>query len=142
MEAHKTLVTFDSKESMDEALSTRRELLLTNHFKDVRQWSENEWCQMRRTWIECYGIPAHAWNKESIQKIGEVWGKVVCLNKNTEDGRSISVTRTLIDTCVSQFIHEWIYLSSGGKGYDIYVKEIRKEVYNVKCFNDRVTMKN
>lgn len=35
MRAYKALVTFDSKKSMEEALSTLRELLL-NHFKELR----------------------------------------------------------------------------------------------------------
>ena len=113
MGACKTLVTFDLKDSLEEALAIGMDLLLT-YFQDVGKWNKYVWCQTRRIWLECYGIPPHAWTKENIMKIGEEWGKVVCLDKITEEMKSLNVKRILIDTCIWQFISGWIYLSIGG----------------------------
>ena len=135
MGAYKALVTFDSRESLEEALATAKDLLL-NHFKEVRKWTDEELCQTRKVCLECYGIPPDAWNAEIIKNIGKVWGTVVYLDKLTEEGKSLSFARVLINRCVWQFIDGWIYLSDGGRGYDIYVKEIGREVYNVACFNN------
>ena len=71
MGAYKVLVTFATKKDMDEALRIGLELLL-NHFKEVKPWVKEELCQTRRTCMECYGIPPHAWSKENIMKIVEV----------------------------------------------------------------------
>ena len=50
MGAYKALVTFDSRESLEEALATAKDLLL-NHFKEVRKWTDGELCQTRRVWL-------------------------------------------------------------------------------------------
>ena len=71
---------------------------------------------------------------ENIKKVGEEWGTAVCLDKLIEEGKSFSNIRVLIDTCVFQLIEEWVYMSIGGRRYDIYVKEIRCEVYGAMCF--------
>ena len=44
---YKTLITFCSKEDMEEALTSRKDILL-EHFAEVRRWSNEEVCQMRR----------------------------------------------------------------------------------------------
>ena len=119
--AYKAFVTFDSKESMQEALSSIKELLL-NHFEEVRPWSEEEWCQTRTIWVECYGIPPYAQTIKNI-KIRQVWGTVVCLDKVTKERKSFSVARILINTYVLQSIDRWIYLSIGRKGFDIFLKK-------------------
>ena len=32
--------------------------------------------------------------------------------------------------------HEWVYLSVDGKGYDIFVMEVGKESFRLKCVNE------
>ena len=66
---YKAIVTFESKEDMEEALVSYKDLLL-NHFAKVRKWSEEEVYQTRRVWIGCLGTPPHAWTSENTRKIG------------------------------------------------------------------------
>ena len=127
--AYKALIVFESKQSMEEQLSKCNQEL-SKFFEDVRIWCEEEWCQTRRVWIECFGIPIHAWSNENIKKIGEEWGAVVCLDELTEAGKSFSTARMLIDTCLWQNIQGWVYFSIDGKGYDVYVKEVGLECYS------------
>ena len=61
---------------------------------------------------------------------------MVYLSSITDNGESLSSARVLINTCIWQFIHGWVYLDVGGRGYDIYVKEISRDMYNVTCFNN------
>ena len=41
--AYKAMVTFDSKESLDEVMNTGKDLLF-NHFAEVRKLDDEEWC--------------------------------------------------------------------------------------------------
>lgn len=70
MGAHKAMVTFDLKESKEEALSTAKDLLL-KYFEDVRAWNDVEWCLTRWVWLEYYRIPPHAWTSKNTKKIKE-----------------------------------------------------------------------
>ena len=45
--AYKAIVTFDSLERVSEALFKDMELL-AKHFKEVKAWSKEEWCQTKR----------------------------------------------------------------------------------------------
>ena len=119
MEAYKALVSFDD--------------VLRKYFEDVRKWDEDNWCQTRRVWLEFYGIPFYAWSVNNIRSIGEEWGAVVCIDKMTEEERSYSTAKIFIGTCVWQTIQGWICLSVGGKGYDVYVKEVGMEVFTAEC---------
>lgn len=125
--AYRALVTFESPGKANEAMSKEREVL-GKFFAEFRMWSDEDWSQTRRIWLECYGVPPHAWSYDNIKRIGEEWGTVVCLDNTTKEGKSFSVARILIDTCVWLYIHGWVFLSVEGKGYDVFVKEVGKEV--------------
>ena len=142
MGAFKALVTFETKEDREEAMKSGMELLL-QHFAEVRCWCEEEWCQTRRTWIECYGIPLHAWSKGNLKKVAEVWGSMVWLDRFTEEMKSLSVAKILIDTCMWQQIQGWVVLKISGCCFDIYVNEVGSEVYSRSCFNlnDQIILK-
>ena len=79
-----------------------------------------EICQTRRVWIECWGLPIHAWSEINLSKIKEVWGKVVDVCMNMED---LSCVRVLIDTTVFTLINRWICFNLNGTMYDVFVKE-------------------
>ena len=79
MGTYKALVTLATKEDREEVITSRMDLLL-NYFGEVRPWTEEEWCQKRRTWVECYGLPLHTGSGENIKKIDEVWGMMVSMD--------------------------------------------------------------
>ena len=70
MGAYKILMTFRSIEIRDEALREEDEVL-KRYIKEIRAWSVDETCQTRKVWLECLGVPLHAWTLETFKKIGE-----------------------------------------------------------------------
>lgn len=58
MGAYKALLTFEAKEDIEATMKDGID------FEEVRPWCEQEWRQIRKTQIECYGVPLHAWLKE------------------------------------------------------------------------------
>ena len=123
MGAYKTVLTFESVQDKEDALKLGGDCL-KNHFADVRDWSIEEFNQTRRVWIECLGVPPHAWSYENFRKIADVWGRYICLDRSTREGTDFTSAKILIDTCVFTNIQQWIYFSVGGTGYDIFIKEV------------------
>ena len=84
------------------------------------------------------------WNSSSCMDKGEYYedrrilGTVVCLDRITQEGKSLSLARILINTYVLQTIQGWMYLSISDRGFDIYVKEISKDIFNIMCFNNTI----
>ena len=75
---------------MEEVLASGKDLLL-NHFAGIRGWSNEEFCDIRRVWIECLGTPPHTWTIENIRRIKDVWGRMVCLYRKTKSVESLIV---------------------------------------------------
>lgn len=78
----KFILLFESESNVVNALDESCELW--NIFGDLRRWSEGENFSERCIWIDCFGIPPKCWSLDNIRKIGEKWGSVVCLDRNTE----------------------------------------------------------
>ena len=135
MGAYKTLITFETKEDVEDALGSD---FLLNYFEGIRRCSEDEFCQTRRVWIECFGLPPHAWSASNLRKIGEQWGTVVCIDKKAVERMDFCSAKILIDTCYFPIIQNWVYFSVGGKGYDIFIKEMGREgVYYMNIENSQ-----
>ncbi|KAJ8443326.1 hypothetical protein Cgig2_015807 [Carnegiea gigantea] len=58
MGGNKYLLTFSSKESMEDTLKNYAKFLMV-WFKTVNQWGEFDVSSQRKTWISCYGLPLH-----------------------------------------------------------------------------------
>ena len=90
--AYKALIKKDvveSKKDMEESLKNEKHILL-KYFEDFRKWTKEETCQTCRVWGEYLGILLHAWSTNTIRKIGKLWGTVVGLDKETEDGETLT----------------------------------------------------
>ncbi|KAL1320304.1 hypothetical protein AAHE18_14G047300 [Arachis hypogaea] len=98
-------------------------------FHTVWRWEESERSETRRVWLECFGIPLHTWSVETFNRIGGLWGEVIKCDERTESALSFSSGRVLIDTCVFDVIKEWVHLTVGTSGFDVFVKEVGHEVY-------------
>lgn len=88
-------------------------------------------CIFRRVWIEAIGIFFYGWNMENFKVIGGLWGDVVCFDRDTEMGRSMSSVRIFIDILQLLFIEESIYLELGNVEFDIYIKDISSRIINI-----------
>ena len=123
--AYKVLVTLASKEDKDQILKEEGGPL-RDSFVEIRDWTIEETCQTRRVWVECFGIPPHAWTLHNFRNIAEHWGTTVRFNEPTACGRSFSSARIMMDTCLFSYIQGTVYLLVEGNGFDVYLKEMGK----------------
>ncbi|MED6126637.1 hypothetical protein PIB30_080386 [Stylosanthes scabra] len=91
----------------------------------------------RRVWIEIMGMPTGLWFLENFDRIAKLWGKVVRYDDRTEESKSYSVARILIDSFQWEMIHEWINVKIDDRKFEIFVKEFGSEVYSVQSHPDR-----
>ncbi|MED6200555.1 hypothetical protein PIB30_086360 [Stylosanthes scabra] len=123
------LITFDSPEIRDAAL--KNELLLST-FDEVRRHWEIFWGLSRRVWIEIMGIPVGLWCTENINRIVKHWGKVVRFDDRTEESKSYSTARVLLDCFQWESIHEWVTIKVDDRQFEVFVKEFGSEMYSVQ----------
>ncbi|MED6116731.1 hypothetical protein PIB30_102912 [Stylosanthes scabra] len=75
------LMTFDSKEIKEEAMSNPT---LLDIFDEVKPHWDFVWSPSRRIWVEIMGISVHIWSYETMAIIAKLWGKLVFLDDRTE----------------------------------------------------------
>ena len=117
------LVSFVSKEARNSALDIGL-APISSMFFEIRPLNFSDWIFSRKVWLECNGLPPHAWSTPNLRKIGENWGGVSRFNEKTSKKQSFSSVRILIETCIRFFIKECVFLSIGDMSCDVYVKEI------------------
>ncbi|KAL4366113.1 hypothetical protein AHAS_Ahas07G0173600 [Arachis hypogaea] len=132
MGAYKALLTFDSVRNADDAYTFNMNRLL-QLFHRVWRWEESEHSETRRVWLECFGVPLHAWSVNTFRTIGGQWGEVVACDRETEMCSSFTVGRVQIDTYVMDVIQEWVHVTVGTGGFDVLVKEVGHEACNLVC---------
>ena len=115
------LVTFPSETRMKEAFEQKE--MLFQWFSDVKIWGVEDRCEARRVWLNIVGVPPQGWLWENFKKIAEVWGKLVCLGKQTKATDSFEVMRACIVTKLLQRISGEVVLLVGSCGYRIMISE-------------------
>ncbi|KAL4381859.1 hypothetical protein AHAS_Ahas04G0175600 [Arachis hypogaea] len=131
--AYKAMLRFDTVLSAEEAYTFKMNDLLKLFHMEWR-WDETEKSESRRVWLDCYGVPLHAWSRDTFHRIGEQWGEVVTCDKLIESYNSFSVGRVLIYTCAFDMINESIHITIGTSVFDVLVREVGGEVYREECF--------
>ena len=119
VDTFKVLITFQTKEEMIQVLAEKNEVM-SQIFDEIRPWSDEETCKVRRVWLSCRGIPLHGWATSNLKKIGEVWGKVVQCEWPMQD---LQCAWVQIDTSIFSPINTWIILALDGNVHDVYVRE-------------------
>ncbi|MED6191981.1 hypothetical protein PIB30_005799 [Stylosanthes scabra] len=115
----KAIMTFESESSLLDALESEA---LANQFLEIRRWSMGEVNRMRSYWLEITGLPLHGWTRANMQKIGEVWGRVLELDEGT--GGHYSNFRVLINSNVGPLIPARAKVEIEGEPFEIFVKEV------------------
>ena len=122
MDPYTVVITFKTKEEMEDALTVSSEEML-KIVDDIRKWSSKEKCRVRRVWIECIGVPIHGWSLENFEKIGEVWGKFIKCDLTTLNNEDFRMARIQIDTTVFQKITTSLCFMVGGESFDVFISE-------------------
>lgn len=122
----KVLVIFDTVQHAEGVFTFKMDNLL-QVFHRISRWEESERCITRRAWLECYGIPLHAWAPETFKRIGGQWGNVVQCDVMTGEGASFEAGRIQVETGVFDVIREWMQIVVGKTVFEIFVKEVEPQ---------------
>ncbi|KAK7268348.1 hypothetical protein RIF29_21046 [Crotalaria pallida] len=120
----KFIVTFRSYDDREEALKKDYEEAMVNYIRRVRKWTPDVICERRRVWLEIFGIPPHAWNKENFEHITDRIGTIVELDPDTEEGLSMEsakIIRSRVSDTGSQ--HRNMVLTPAAKNTEVEGKE-------------------
>ena len=69
--AYNALITFATKEDMAKTMNEGGSVL-REYFDNLCIWIDEKVCQTRRVWVECFGMPIHAWSSANPRKIAEI----------------------------------------------------------------------
>ncbi|MED6108960.1 hypothetical protein PIB30_029059 [Stylosanthes scabra] len=69
----------------------------------------------RRVWIEITGMPVGLWCTENFDRIIKQWGKMIIMDDRTEDSKSYTTARVLIDCFQWEKVHEWVTVTVDDK---------------------------
>ncbi|MED6200187.1 hypothetical protein PIB30_082633 [Stylosanthes scabra] len=127
------LITFSSQEIKEESIKNE---LLTSTFDEIRPHWEYFSNLSRRVWIELMGLPIGLWNKETFNRFANLWGKMVKMDDRTEESKSFTTARFIIDCFQWERVHEWISVKVDGRVFEVFAKEFGSEVYSVQSHPD------
>ncbi|MED6110349.1 hypothetical protein PIB30_041995 [Stylosanthes scabra] len=99
------LLTFESKAIRNEAVTNQ---VLMYIFDEVKHHWGPVWSLSRRVWVEVMGLSTFAWSEETFRRIALLWGKYVYADNRTEEMKSFTVARFLMDSFEWETIHEWV----------------------------------
>ncbi|KAL4393116.1 hypothetical protein AHAS_Ahas02G0019800 [Arachis hypogaea] len=70
------MLTFDMLANTEETYTFKMKDLL-KLFYMVWRWDKTERSETRRIWLECYGVPLHAWSTETFTRLGDQWSEAI-----------------------------------------------------------------
>ncbi|MED6119808.1 hypothetical protein PIB30_015104 [Stylosanthes scabra] len=79
------------------------------------------------------GLPIGLWCTENLSRITTLWGKLIKQDDRTEEPKSFTTARVIIDSFQWETIHEWVTLRVDGRSFDVFLKEFGSEVYSVQA---------
>ncbi|XLU45225.1 hypothetical protein S245_040039, partial [Arachis hypogaea] len=120
---YKALLIFESTKSAEEALEGCGDGRW-QFFHSMCRWNDQERSVRRRVWIECSGVPLHAWSEDTFRAIGSQWGEVVACANVTAPSLSLRAGRMLIDTWRVASISERFYLTVGSTEFEVIAEEL------------------
>ncbi|MED6175483.1 hypothetical protein PIB30_078787 [Stylosanthes scabra] len=120
---YKCVLTLESVEYRNAAL---RSPMLMDYFDELRpQWGYSRGCS-RRIWLEVFGVPIHVWSKDTFWRIGKLWGRPVMLDELTEENRSFSCGKILVDVFQWGAVQEVVNSRVGETTFEVFVREVEE----------------
>lgn len=92
-------------------------------FEEIRSWCPSEIDNERLVWLKCYGIPAHAWNKEFFSFLFSGIGSFICADESTEKKECMDVARILYKTKVHDLVSRLVKVNINGDIFSIKMIE-------------------
>ncbi|GKV30538.1 hypothetical protein SLEP1_g39340 [Rubroshorea leprosula] len=97
---------------------------LGNWFEDVKPWTPTLVAMERFTWIQCQGLPVHAWKSKTFQSFGRLWGTFITLDDSTINKKRFDVARFLITTPSTASISKSITVKINGEFFTLKREDI------------------
>ncbi|KAL7235706.1 hypothetical protein ACSBR1_019072 [Camellia fascicularis] len=117
------MLWFRSKEEKDAKLSLVREWC-RDWCEFVKEWEPGACVEQERClWLRCHGVPLSMWNRNTFNKIGNIWESVIRLQGDICQPKSFSYGRVRIATQCMDFINKTINLECKGRLYLVVVCE-------------------
>ncbi|MED6119632.1 hypothetical protein PIB30_013264 [Stylosanthes scabra] len=130
---YRCLITFSSQEIKEESIKNE---LLTSTFDEIRSHWKYFSSLSRRVWIELMGLPIGLWKKETFNSFASLWGKMVKMDDRTEESKSFTRARFIIDCFQWERVHEWVSVKVDDREFEVFAKEFGSEVYSVQLHPD------
>jgi len=118
----KFILTFQSRDEMEEALRNHEEL--DHWFYDIKRWDKYDSCTIRKVWLEVIGVPPHGWKWENFKKIADIWGYLIYLGKSIAKTDTFESMRLLIETNILVRIDDDFVFTLEDMGFRVIVREI------------------
>lgn len=97
---------------------------LKDCFLEIQKWDDTTTTQgSRLVWLNCYGIPLHLWNATTFNKIGQIWGEIISISKESFNCVSFTIGKVLISTTTMEKINQVITLVNKDRKYNVRVSE-------------------
>ncbi|KAK8652757.1 hypothetical protein V6N13_126782 [Hibiscus sabdariffa] len=117
----RVLLIFDSIEVRQQVMVSGA---LDRWFSQVVDWSvEGSALECRRVWISVFGVPVHAWSRDTFKRLVSHWGSLIVLEEATVEPSSFERGRMLVETSVLDRIEERLELSVDGHIFPIRITE-------------------
>ena len=97
MDSYKVLITMNTEQEVKELMEKGVDFLRVE-LEEMRSWSREKACKVRRVWLECVEVPIQAWTSENFKRIGDTWGKFINCDEETKSISSFMIARLMIDT--------------------------------------------
>ncbi|KAJ4851315.1 hypothetical protein Tsubulata_040295 [Turnera subulata] len=122
MGSGKVILTFDSANDKKHYIDPSQDLL-SNFFDSIEPWSPNMVSYERLSWLTCYGIPLHVWDKEFFKNFGSRFGKFLGVDASTAEKVSFECAKILICTDRHEPAKHVQRISVDDKYFDIVIFE-------------------
>ncbi|KAL7187904.1 hypothetical protein ACSBR1_037864 [Camellia fascicularis] len=109
------LLTFTSKECREASMGTVKEWL-GDWCEEIVEWKPDlVRIRERKVWLCCYGIPWNLWNRTTLNRIGNIWGEVICIEDDLCNPTSFECAKIQIITRCMEPINKAVHLECKGK---------------------------
>ncbi|KAJ4836199.1 hypothetical protein Tsubulata_046626 [Turnera subulata] len=116
------LISFKSSEDMAHSIHINNGRL-ADLFESLEPWSPNAVSHERISWLTCYGIPLHVWEKEFFSNLGSLFGRFLGIDENTEDKASFDCARILVCIKERSPINRTVRIKVDGDDFDVILFE-------------------
>lgn len=93
-------------------------------FNEVRCWSLKEVDRERLVWVQCTGVPVHAWSKDFLRFIVTGFGEFVNFDEDTRKQSHLNVAKILVRTNVQDTISGVDRVTINGSIFPIRMTEV------------------